>query len=184
MDTEDYEYDYYDYEEQEVDLESTLEEDAIQVEEEEEDVDLNIDDGFLNDENDEPVELPSLTTRTALNTSYDAPLFFFVIVGGIDANGSTISLIDLLNTGLGNSAQGLSIAPLPSVVTQGGSCSSAYTKGSITSCGRGVRSLSPYGFQYNPGSCYSYGLETQRWEARGGKMRSFRKGASVTKLGR
>merc|ERR1712215_581215 len=100
-----------------------------------------------------------------------------------DSNGS-ISIIDLLNTGLGNSAQSLPIAPLPVAVLPCGECFSSYTDRSLTTCGRGQRSLTPYGYQYKPGSCYSHDFQSQRWEARGGKMTSFRKGASVTKLGR
>jgi len=186
---EEYDYDYdYSINDNPTDeaLGLPLDEDAINVEEEEEDTDINIEEGFIADNNANTVDiLPRLNLRNNLNTTTKTPpiIMFFVLLGGFGTNGS-ISLIDLLNTGLGNSAQALSIAPLPASVLQGGECSSAYTDRSITSCGRGYRSLSPYGYQYNPGSCYSYGLQSQRWEARGGKMRSFRKGAAVTKLGR
>ena len=188
IDTEDYDYDYsYDDDyEAEVPTDLPLEEDAIEEEEDEEEVEINIDEGFLNDASNEPVELPDLNKRSNVvePSSNGSSVFFFVLIGGLDASGTTINLIDLLNTGLGNSALGLSVAPLPLAVTQGGECSAAYTERSITSCGRGVRSLSPYGYQHRPGSCYGYDLQSQRWEARGGKMTSFRKGASVTKLGR
>jgi len=184
---EDYDYDYPTYDDSKTDApdESIFEADAIQEEEEEEDVDINIDEGFLTDNNDNAVELPDLTIRNDLNEGNRAPLLlmFFVVLGGIDSNGS-ISIIDLLNTGLGNSAQSLPIAPLPVAVLPCGECFSSYTDRSITTCGRGQRSLTPYGYQYSPGSCYSHDLQSQRWEARGGKMTSFRKGASVTKLGR
>ena len=186
IETEDYDYDSSpDDNAIEVPIDLPLEEDAIKVEEEEEDVDINIDEGFLTDDNDDTVELPDLNVRSNVVEGRRNPplILFFLLVGGLDSNGS-INMIDLFNTSLGNSALALSIAPLPLAVTQGGECSAAYTDRSITSCGRGLRSLSPYGYQYKPGSCYSYDLQSQRWEARGGKMTSFRKGASVTKLGR
>ena len=189
IDTDDYDYDYSyddDYEAELPEVDLPLENDAIEEEEEEEEAEINIDEGFLNDANNEPVELPDLNKRSNVvkPSRNGSSVFFFVLIGGLDAAGTTINLIDLLNTGLGNSALGLSLAPLPLAVTQGGECSAAYTERSITSCGRGVRSLSPYGYQHRPGSCYGYDLQSQRWEARGGKMTSFRKGASVTKLGR
>jgi len=183
----DYDYDYSINDNPAEDaLDLPLEEDAINVEEEEEDININIDEGFITDSNENTIDiLPNLNLRDNITTITKTPpvIMFFVILGGLGTNGS-IPFIDILNTGLGNSAQALSIAPLPAPVLQGGECSSAYTDRSITSCGRGYKSLSPYGYQYNPGSCYNYGLQSQRWQKRGGKMRSFRKGASVTKLGR
>jgi len=181
---EDYDYDYDNPQDDAFNV--RLDEDALKENEEEEDDDIQIEEGFLTDNNDNTVEiLPSLNLENIPTEVNKSPplIIFFILLGGFDSNGS-ISRIDLLNTGLGNSAQSLSIAPLPVALLQGGPLSSAFTDRSITSCGRGWRSLSPYGYQYNPGSCYSYGLRSQRWEARGGKMRSFRKGASVTKLGR
>ena len=184
-DSNDYDYSYDDYDEAEIPVDLPLEEDAVNVEEEEEEVEINIDEGFLNDENNEPVELYVNTKSNVVEPRRnDPPIFFFFLIGGFNADGSSTNFVDLLNTGLGNSAFSLSVAPLPLAVTEGGESSAAYTGRSITSCGRGVQTLSPYGYLYSPGSCYGYGFTSQRWEARGGKMRSFRKGASVTKLGR
>jgi len=179
----DYSYDDYDdYDENDI----PVEQEAVEIEEEEEDVDINIDDGFLNDENNEPVELPIVARKSNVETPNrnSSVLLVFLLIGGLNPDGSVINIIDLLNTGLGNSVFSLSIPPLPSAVTEGGETSAAYTDKSITTCGRGVRSLTPYGFTFTPGSCYAYDIQQQKWGKRGGKMNSYRKGASVTKLGR
>jgi hypothetical protein len=185
---EDYDYDYsYDNSgKAEVPVDLPLEEDAIEVEEEEEEVEMNIDEGFLNEFSNEPVELPELNTRCIVVEPIinGSSKFIFILIGGLDADGSAIKLIEILNTGLDNSSLTLTMYPLPLALTQGGECYSAFTERSITSCGGGVVSLSPYGYQYRPGSCYAYNLQAQRWEARGGRMTSFRKGASVTRLSR
>lgn len=78
-------------------------------------------------------------------------------MGGHNANGA-IDIVDMIQTGLGNAAQSLRIAPAPSSVIRGGEASSAYTNGKITTCGNGWTVLSPYGYIYNPGQCYDYSL--------------------------
>ena len=90
----------------------------------------------------------------------------------------------MINTGLGNAAQALSIAPVPSAVMRGGEVSSAYTGSSITTCGNGFTILSPYGYIYKPGVCYDYNLYNNGWEPTGAALTSFRRGATITKLGR
>ena len=67
---------------------------------------------------------------------------------------------------------------------RGGSTSSAYTNGAITTCSQGFTILSPYGFIYKPGSCYDYSLTANSWEDTGARLTSFRRGATITKLGR
>ena len=62
--------------------------------------------------------------------------------------------------------------------------SSAYTEGSITTCGQGWTILSPYGYIYKPGVCYDYNINTRGWQTTGAKLTSFRQGATITKLGR
>ena len=177
----DYSYDDYDY-----DTSLPVEEEAVDIEEEEEDVDINIDEGFLNDENNEPVELPVVPRKSNVvaPSSNGSVVLAFLLIGGLNPDGSTINIIDLLNPGLGNSVVTLFIPPLPTVVTAGGETSAAYTARSITTCSRGARSLSPYGYTFTAGSCYAYDFQGQKWGKRGGKMMSYRKGASVTKLGR
>ena len=108
----------------------------------------------------------------------------------------------MLQTGLGNAAQSLSIAPVPAAVMRGGEVSSAYTDGRITTCGNGWTILSPYGYIYKPGVCYDYNIQNSGWETTGAELTSFRftifgffmtdvdeiiqnrKGATITKLGR
>ena len=177
----DYSYDDYDY-----DISLPVEEDAVDIEEEEEDVNINIDEGFLNDENNEPVELPVVPRKSNVvaPSSNTSVVLAFLLIGGLNPDGSSINIIDLLNPGLGNSVFSLFIPPLPTVVTAGGETSAAYTARSITTCSRGARSLSPYGYTFTAGSCYAYDFQDQKWGKRGGKMMSYRKGASVTKLGR
>jgi len=104
-------------------------------------------------------------------------------LGGHNANGA-IDIVDMIQTGLGNAAQSLRIAPAPSSVIRGGEASSAYTNGKITTCGNGWTVLSPYGYIYNPGQCYDYSLDNNNWQSNGASLTSFRKGATITKLGR
>ena len=145
-----------------------------------------VNDGFLNDENNDPVELPVMPRKSNVEapSSNTSLVLAFLLIGGLNSDGSTINIIDLLNPGLGNSVFSLWVPPLPSVLTEGGETSAAYTARSITTCNRGARSLSPYGYTFTAGSCYAYDFQDQKWGKRGGKMMSYRKGASVTKLGR
>ena len=96
----DYSYDDYDY-----DTSLPVEEEAVDIEEEEEDVDINIDEGFLNDENNEPVELPVVPRKSNVvaPSSNGSVVLAFLLIGGLNPDGSTINIIDLLNPGLGNS---------------------------------------------------------------------------------
>ena len=100
-------------------------------------------------------------------------IFFFCALGGHNAGGP-VSLVDMLQTGLGNAAQSLSIAPVPAAVMRGGEVSSAYTDGRITTCGNGWTILSPYGYIYKPGVCYDYNIQNSGWQTTGAKLTSFR----------
>merc|ERR1712127_455129 len=174
--------------EAEVPLDLPLDEEAVDEEEEEdEEVDLNIDQGFLEDSQGNSVELPTIQTRTGLPSSNvqaggNTFIFFFCALGGTNNQGA-VNVVNLINTGLGNSATNLNIAALPSQALRGGSTSSAYTGSSITTCSQGYTVLTPYGFVYSPGSCYDYSLTASNWEDTGARLTSFRKGATITKLG-
>jgi len=187
--------DEYDYNEEDFETEimddEPLEEEAV-VEEEDEiaDEDINIDAGFLNDEQGNTVELPEIDTRTTTVKSTQSAaygptfIFYFCALGGTNENGP-VSAVDILSNGIaGALQQALSIAPMPSKVTQGGECSAAYTGQSITSCSSGYSILSPYGYLYKPGSCYDYNLYNKDWKETGAKLTSYRKGGTITKLGR
>jgi len=164
-----------------------LEEEAV-IEDEEEipDEDINIDAGFLDNNQGNTVELPQSQPKTVISSpASTAPtyIFYFCALGGNNANGP-VNAVDILNTGLANALQALSIAPMPSKMTQGGRCSAAYTDRSITSCSSGYTILSPYGFLYKPGTCYNYNMGTNAWKQTGAKLTTYRKGATLTKLGR
>ena len=91
----------------------------------------------------------------------------------------------MINTGLGNAAQSLTIAPLPSAVMRGGEVSSRYSSGgTITTCGNGWTILSPYGYIYKPGECFDLNIRSNNWQETGAALTSFRRGATITKLGR
>jgi len=187
----DYDFEYTEEENIQVDdpFDLPLDEEAVnEEEEEEEEVDINIDEGFLEDNAGNAVDLPVVETRGNVQ---NAPaghggntfIFFFCALGGTNDQGA-VNVVDLLNTGLGNAAQSLTIAPLPAQALRGGSTSSAYTNGAITTCSQGFTVLSPYGFIYKPGSCYDYSLTANSWEDTGARLTSFRRGATITKLGR
>ena len=157
-------------------------------EEEEEEVDINIDEGFLTDSAGNTVDIPiaeEVEVEQRFGGSPDpapvnsAPgggntfIFFFCALGGHNAGGP-VSLVDMLQTGLGNAAQSLSIAPVPAAVMRGGEVSSAYTEGRITTCGNGWTILSPYGYIYKPGVCYDYNIQNSGWETTGAELTSFR----------
>jgi len=187
----DYDFEYTEEENIQVDdpFDLPLDEEGLdEDEEEQEEVDINIDEGFLEDNAGNAVDLPVVETRGAVQNAPAAHggntfIFFFCALGGTNDQGS-VNVVDLLNTGLGNAAQSLSIAPLPSQALRGGSTSSAYTNGAITTCSQGFTILSPYGFIYKPGSCYDYSLTANSWEDTGARLTSFRRGATITKLGR
>ena len=160
-----------------------LDEDALdEPEEEQEEVDVNIDEGFLSDSSGNMVDIPAVEPRgnvaslPSVNTGGNTFIFFFCALGGHNTNGA-INIVDMINTGLGNAAQALTIAPVPSAVMRGGEVSSAYTGSSITTCGNGFTILSPYGYIYKPGVCYDYNLHNNGWEATGAALTSFRRGA-------
>jgi len=187
----DYDFEYTEEENIQVDdpFDLPLDEEAVnEEEEEEEEVDINIDEGFLEDNAGNAVDLPVVETRGNVQ---NAPaghggntfIFFFCALGGTNDQGA-VNVVDLLNTGLGNAAQSLTIAPLPAQALRGGSTSSAYTNGAITTCSQGFTVFSPYGFIYKPGSCYDYSLTGNSWEDTGARLTSFRRGATITKLGR
>ena len=145
---------------------------------EEEVTEIDIEDGCLSGDNNESVDLTDLTPHMVEEKKNISTVYIFVLIGGLDVAGLSLNIIDIL----GNSA--LSVPPLPSALTQNSLCTSAYTDRSITACSRGVRSLTPYGYYYAPGSCYAYDFQDHKWGARGGRMMRYRRGASVTKLGR
>ena len=132
----DYDFEYTEEENIQVDdpFDLPLDEEGIdEDEEEQEEVDINIDEGFLEDNAGNAVDLPVVETRGAVQ---NAPvqggntfIFFFCALGGtndqvnifckyfmINLYQGSVNVVDLLNTGLGNAAQSLSIAPLPSQV--------------------------------------------------------------------
>jgi len=174
--------------EKEVQIDFPLEEDALEEDEEEqEEVDINIDDGFLKDSKGNSVEIPDIKPRSNLPvggpTSGNTFIFYFCALGGLN-HGGAVNDVDIINTGLGNSATSLNIAPLPGSLLQGGSTSSAYTEGTITTCSQGFTLLTPYGWVYKPGRCFDYSLEDNSWLNTGARLTSYRKGATITKLGR
>jgi len=186
----DYDFEYRD-EENEAPLDIPLEEEALdEPEEEQEETEVNIDAGFLADSEGTSVDLAGVETVTpASGGNVVRPdqgntfVFFFCALGGTNSQGA-VNIVDLLNTGLGNAAQSLTIAPMPAQVVRGGQTNSAYTNGAITTCSQGFTILSPYGFIYKPGSCYDYSLTANTWKDTGARLTSFRQGATITKLGR
>jgi len=185
---EDEDYDYQDeLFEAEIMDDGPLEEEAVFEEEDEiPDEDINIDAGFLDNNQGNTVELEQSQPKTSIaNPSGASPtfIFYFCALGGNNANGP-VNAVDILNTGFANALQALSIAPMPSRMTQGGGCSAAYTQGTITSCSSGYTILSPYGFLYRPGTCFDYNMHTNAWKQTGAKLTTYRKGATLTKLGR
>ena len=154
-------------------------EEAAVIEEEEEidDEDINIDAGFLNDNNGNSVELPKATPQASVasTASPTGPtfVFYFCVLGGNNKNGA-VSSVDVLSNGISNALQSLSIAPMPSTLTKGEGCSAAYTGQSITSCSNGYTTLSPYGYLYKPGSCADYSIYNNNWKPIGSKLTTFR----------
>ena len=147
---------------------------------------MNIDEGFLEDSSGNPVSIPSVDTEDVeprlgssstpsvnTNTGGNTFIFFFCALGGHNSNGP-INLVDMIQTGLGNAAQSLTVAPVPASVMRGGEVSSAYTDGRITTCGNGWTILSPYGYIYKPGVCYDYNIQNSGWQTTGAKLTSFR----------
>jgi hypothetical protein len=162
---------------------------------------INIDPGFLKDAAGKEVQIPNTATTTstiappppkatskgnATNSgSGGGPtiVFYFCLMGGTNAEGP-VSLIDMLHIGLGQQQQMpmAAIAALPSALT--GESSAAYTDAGITACGTGITLLTPYGYSYLPGSCYGYSFAQARWNDTGSRLASYRKGASITRVGK
>jgi len=190
---DDYDFDYAVEDNIEVDvpLDLPLDEAALdEPEEEQEEVDINIDEGFLSDSSGNTVDIPqaieprsNVASLPSTNAGGNTFIFFFCALGGHNTNGA-VNIVDMINTGLGNAAQALTIAPVPAAVMRGGEVSSAYTGNSITTCGNGFTILSPYGYIYKPGVCYDYNLLNNGWQSTGAALTSFRRGATITKLGR
>ena len=147
------------------------------------DDDINIDSGFLNDDKGNTVELPRANPPPTPQTSSSPTfIFFFCAMGGMNQNGA-VTAVDIL-TSFTNAIKALSIAPMPSQVSRGGEVSAAYTGRAVTSCSNGYSTLSPYGYVYKPGSCYDYNLNSNSWKQTGAKLTTYRKGGTLTKMGK
>jgi hypothetical protein len=162
---------------------------------------INIDPGFLKDAAGKEVNMPNTATTTtstvappsspkatskgnATNNGGPTIVFYFCLMGGTNAEGP-VGLIDMLHIGLGQQQQQMpmaAIAALPSALT--GESSAAYTDAGITACGTGITLLTPYGYSYLPGSCYGYSFAQARWNDTGSRLASYRKGASITRVGK
>jgi len=162
-----------------------LEEDGLKEEkevEEIEEVDVNIDEGLLIDNKGNTVDLP-----TKVNTpTVRVPLLFgFLIIGGTDPTGDPVSFIQALSDSLRNLSRPLSVPSLPSSLgddtTTSYSCS---TSCSLISCGTGITTLSPYGYLFSVGSCMSHSLGSKSWGGPNAELNSYRKGASIARVGR
>jgi len=198
---EDYEYanydDQVDYTQIKEDAPEDVEENddmiddkAMEEEDEEElDVAVNIDPGFLNKGISNSSSLAPDTEfvepRSTNSASGNQPTFFFFFcaLGGENSEGA-VSAVDIIRESLNYVASAFKIASMPSQVTRGEGASAAYTGESITSCSKGYSTLSPYGFVYNSGSCYDYNLNSAGWKQTGAKLTTYRKGGTMTKLGR
>jgi len=159
-------------------------------------VDMNIDSGLLSDSAGTVVDLPPVKVAVTPSTQ-PTYIFYFCAVGGFNTAGS-VAAIDMLNlgqtAGLLGQTQALVIPPLPSPVTRGtGEVMASYTGSSLLTCSPGYTVLTPYGFQYLPGTCFDYNLAgalsnqvagANNWQNRGGKMQAYRQGASIIRLGR
>ncbi len=165
--------------------------------------DINIDPGFLKDAAGKEVKMPNTATTTTSTVAQPPPkatskgnattngggggptiVFYFCLMGGTNAEGP-VGLIDMLHIGLGQQQQQMpmaAIAALPSALT--GESSAAYTDAGITACGTGITLLTPYGYSYLPGSCYGYSFAQARWNDTGSRLASYRKGASITRVGK
>jgi hypothetical protein len=163
---------------------------------------INIDPGFLKDAAGKEVKMPNTATTTTSTVAPPSPkamykgnatnngggggptiVFYFCVMGGTNAEGP-VGLIDMLHIGLGQQQQMpmAAIAALPSALT--GESSAAYTDAGITACGTGITLLTPYGYSYLPGSCYGYSFAQARWNDTGSRLASYRKGASITRVGK
>ncbi len=166
------------------------------------DDDINIDPGFLKDAAGKEVKMPNTATTTTSTVAQPPPkatskgntttngggggptiVFYFCLMGGTNAEGP-VGLIDMLHIGVGQQQQMpmSAIAALPSALT--GESSAAYTDAGITACGTGITLLTPYGYSYLPGSCYGYNFAQARWNDTGSRLASYRKGASITRVGK
>lgn len=160
----------------EVLIEESLIEEAV-VEENE----VNIDAGFLKDDEGSVVELvPSRITTS--NTSITPVIFVFLVVGGLDSAGSPVTAIDVLSSVLANLTSSFA---LPALAVGCPQCTTSFSPAlaSLTSCSPGSSSLSPYGWVGSPGSCSSLRLGASSWSSP--KVRSpARSGASIAKVGK
>ncbi len=169
-------------------------------EDDDDDDGINIDPGFLKDAAGKEVKIPNTATTTTSTVAPPSPrattkgnatnggggptiVFYFCLMGGTNAEGP-VGLIDMLHIGLGQQQQMpmAAIAALPSALT--GESSAAYTDAGITACGTGITLLTPYGYSYLPGSCYGYSFAQARWNDTGSRLASYRKGASITRVGK
>ena len=184
-DGEDYDIEYkeyydYDYNGQTNAEETYLDEnDLAESEMEESDV-VDINDNILTDTKGETVDIPKENFN---NWENEEPtiVFFFCALGGTNQDGF-ISSIDVLSTGQEQSA--FSLPSFPSSFSQGGEVSAAYTDGAITACTTGTRLLSSYGFVFSPGYCLRHHLLSAGWKQRGGKIAEYRRGSSLSRMGR
>jgi hypothetical protein len=166
---------------------------------------INIDPGFLKDAAGKEVKMPNTATTATSTVAPPSPkatskgnattngggggptiVFYFCLMGGTNAEGP-VGLIDMLHIGLSQQQQmpmaaAPTIAALPSALT--GESSAAYTDAGITACGTGITLLTPYGYSYLPGSCYGYSFAQARWNDTGSRLASYRKGASITRVGK
>ena len=179
-------YDYsetdYNYEEEQASETNYIDEDGLDENESEEAPIVDIDEDTLTDRRGGTVNIPREKITAATN---DIPTFIFIFcaIGGTNQHG-LVSSVDVVSPGLGQSASSYSIPSLPSSFSQGGEVSAAYTGGTITACTTGVTLLSPYGFVFTPGFCFNYNLHSANWQSSGGKMSSYRRGSSLSRMGR
>lgn len=158
-------------------------EEEMEDEEEVADEDINIDSGFLNDDKGNTVELPRANPQPTSNAASSPTfIFLFCAMGGMNLNGA-VTAVDILSS-FTKAIKAMTIAPMPSQVTRGGEMSAAYTGRAITSCSNGYSTLSPYGYLYKPGSCYDYSLNSNSWKQTGAKLTTYRKGGTLTKMGK
>ena len=175
------------------DMDFAIDEDNDDDDEEDNDG-INIDSGFLKDSAGKEVKLPDTISaatpaavpRTAAANASSAPtiVFYFCLLGGVNADGP-VNLVDILNTGLSQltTPAATVISALPAALTAG-ETSAAYTSSGLTACGTGYTLLTPYGHSYLPGSCYDYSFTTSRWNDTGARLASYRKGASLSRVGK
>merc|ERR1719234_751825 len=144
---------------------------------------MGIDSGFLTDSAGDAVELLPRVVKPMASTSVPN-IFVFLVIGGVDASGNSVNLIDVLSASLANLTSALSVAPMP---TGSGcsKCTSSYssTSASLTSCSPGSSKLSPYGWLLTRASCHSLSLADNSWKPSKASLPAS-SGASITKVGK